>query len=503
MALRPLQKMSTDSKKESEYNSRNFWKNQYTPTMPTLTTNLRATVNEWINLNQGRDYSDTWAGYVSNIRGFTDDRGTVNNFNQLQVTTGGIRKWACFVRYEKFGIYYFMKCELTTDFSGAIPNGYVYVQVDNSLTYTGSQFQDWHDYFTIKYGEWALPTSWAYYPLAQVSWGVVTDLRVPRDVAFGQINSTWVNVTWNIINNGVNITNNLLLNFPSISNNYTVLLTDNVIEYVWSWWHTITLPTWTLWKIIAVKNLSLQPISVSWTIDIWSPQSIDWRETIEFVWDWTKRITLSDFRPQQWTWYAGSMERDFMKPQVTIPWFSWWITPWTNYGITLDDITVTPWFRIKQITGVAKIITESQRSWPWLPWLWSPRGIARYIRFHYNVSTATRHYHNLERQTSPWLNTLPQAQLSNLTTWAVIRDAWSTSNYRPSWFTPITPLDIWYNPWSWYPTIWAIWTDLGVINVNATSFQFRRMWMWANVMDTAFGQVRRSRHFISVSYSCT
>lgn len=152
-----------------------------------ITTNIRWTLIEWINLNQWRDFSDVWAGCVFNTLWFTDD------FSDLNITpdiTGNLilSSWASFVRYVKNNDQAFIKCQLTQNYNQpflvADGNYYVFLLIDSSIITLWSTTPDGSDVFSIE-RDTALPWSWFYYPLFKINKTgsnitIVEDMREKR-----------------------------------------------------------------------------------------------------------------------------------------------------------------------------------------------------------------------------------------------------------------------------------------------------------------------------------
>lgn len=162
--------------------------------MWTISTNLRWTLNEWINVNQWRDFSDLGAWYVTNPLGFVD------NLAQLAMTANNtwlltISKGCAWVSYIKNADQAYMKCELTQNYSLPFsdPDGlyFLWIEINPAIFGTGSLIADGSDYFKIKRGL-ALPVSGYFCPLYNFSKtgtaiAIVTDLREQRDVRFRDI----------------------------------------------------------------------------------------------------------------------------------------------------------------------------------------------------------------------------------------------------------------------------------------------------------------------------
>ena len=198
-----------------------------------ITTNLRTTLIEWINLNQGRDFSDVGAWNVTNTLGFTDV------FSDLNLTPTGtwnliLSRWESFVAYVKDNDNAFLKCQLTQNYNQpfAEPDGtyFLWIEVVSALVTTWSAQLDGSDMFTIEWGA-ALPVSWFYYPLFEFSktWSniaIVNDLRVKRNVQFNDAQFDGdVNIDWDLTVAGTtNLTDQTFINWDQL-NQY---ITDTV-----------------------------------------------------------------------------------------------------------------------------------------------------------------------------------------------------------------------------------------------------------------------------------
>lgn len=181
-----------------------------------LTNDKRWTINEGINLNQGRDFSDLWAW---NIYWYA----FIDNKDFLSVSFSGgktfiSRGWA-FVKYNKSNEpftwdnndeWHWMKCELTANTIWQTLSWiwYLYIEVVAWLTDTGSTTFDGKDYFDIKFST-TIPTVgphiWLLYQINATTGTTITDYRKYRVAKYESIDIEWnlqvwwdTNIDWNL-----------------------------------------------------------------------------------------------------------------------------------------------------------------------------------------------------------------------------------------------------------------------------------------------------------------
>lgn len=160
--------------------------------MPTLIdTNIRATINEWINQNQGRDFSDLGAGECTNTLWFVDKLDHLQ-FNERHDGNIHLSKGYAFVVYRKEAnsFPWFMKCELYHDYIAEFTDTdwdyFLYILINETKFVTGSGQANGSDYFVVAYSE-ELPESWTFYPLQKINKQgnditALEDYRTQRDI---------------------------------------------------------------------------------------------------------------------------------------------------------------------------------------------------------------------------------------------------------------------------------------------------------------------------------
>ena len=317
--------------------------------MATIQTNSkRGTINEGINLNQGRDFSDLWAGNIY-------EYCFIDNKDFLQVSFSGwktflSRGW-CFVKYNKANEPFtwnnadeghWMKCELTQNTIGDTLSGigYLYIEVVAWMTDTGSTTFDGSDYFSIRF-EATMPTPWPHigllYQINATTGVILNDYRKHREGKFETIvventlNVLWdvnmwgdVNVAWSItsgtiISNGQNITNIINsggIDFWDGSDGALLVTTGN----------TVTLPLTKIYKYTTLTVQSWGTLRFTGDGSFWAKILVQWAVTIAGTIECRWAINKDG------GYYYKDVKEIIMTGagynNTIVWWFGWAIVPW-------------------------------------------------------------------------------------------------------------------------------------------------------------------------------
>lgn len=294
--------------------------------MTTISTNdKRWTINEWVNLNQARDFSDLWAG---NIYGYS----FIDNKDFLQVSfswgkTFLSRGWV-FVKYNKSNEpftwdnndeWHRMKCELTanTIWQTLSGEGYLYVEVVAWLTDTWSTQFDGKDYFDIKFDTVAptvWPHIWLLYKINGTTGAIIEDYRKYRVGKFESLDVKTITLNWSDLTTTINTINSDISNILSWN-----VPAWNISKSFTAWYNAIKWDIVRLWNILQWENIN-KFYKASWTIGSTNPttyENILWVITTDTAIDTVWNIIRYWLVKNVYTWLT-SWKSYFLQANWTI-----------------------------------------------------------------------------------------------------------------------------------------------------------------------------------------
>lgn len=438
--------------------------------MATIQTNSkRGTINEGINLNQGRDFSDLWAWNVY-WYSFFDNK----DFLQVSFSLGKTflsRGW-CFVKYNKSNEpftwdnndeWHWMKCELTQNTIGDTLSGvgYLYIEVVSWLTDTGSTTFDGSDYFSIKFDA-VMPTVWPHiallYQINATTGTIITDYRKHRDMKLESLNiqSTLtvggnVTILWNvdagdIISNGTNITNIIntgWIDFGDGSDGALLVATGN----------TVVLP---LTKIYQYTTLTVQvggTLRFTGDWSFWAKILVQWAVAIDGTIECRGAINKDG-----WYYYKDVKEiimTGAWYNSTIVWWIGWALVAWV--GAWSGGKWWNSWLAWSGLWG----------AWGWVLWNWS--------NWQDNLS---------------WWGWWGWWGWSTVNWWLSWSNWWVLNWWNGGIWGNWTAI-VWTNPWgswgswwAWFNTwTWGIWANWWIWNSSGWWWA-SNWWRWGNGWDS-------------------